>query len=119
MSENAQVKKLIQAYESLEGALDGFDWGTPQRCVLGSFTVDGVDGQDVTSHLVGNVSIELPEKSLGPSPVIAEVCAITVPGTAALWRWRRWTLTTARAPGPGCAWSSGGRHFSPDSALFA
>ena len=63
MSENAQVKKLIQAYESLEGALDGFDWGTPQRCVLGSFTVDGVDGQDVTSHL------------------IAEVCAITVPGT--------------------------------------
>ena len=49
--------------------------------VLGSFTVDGVDGQDVTSHLVGNVSIELPEKSLGPSPVIAEVCAITVPGT--------------------------------------
>ena len=81
MSENAQVKKLIQAYESLESALDGFDWGTPQRCVLGSFTVDGVDGQDVTSHLVGNVSIELPEKSLGPSPVIAEVCAITVPGT--------------------------------------
>mgnify|MGYP003250072450 CR=1 FL=1 len=69
MSENAQVKKLIQAYESLEDALDGFDWGTPQRCVLGSFT------------LVGNVSIELPEKSLGPSPVIAEVCAITVPGT--------------------------------------
>lgn len=49
--------------------------------MLGSFTVDGVDGQDVTSHLVGNVSIELPEKSLGPSPVIAEVCAITVPGT--------------------------------------
>lgn len=44
MSENAQVKKLIQAYESLEDALDGFDWGTPQRCVLGSFTVDGVDG---------------------------------------------------------------------------
>ena len=29
MSENAQVKKLIQAYESLESALDGFDWGTP------------------------------------------------------------------------------------------
>lgn len=81
MSESAQVKKLIQAYESLEDALDGFDWGTPQRCVLGSFTVDGVDGQDVTSYLVGNVSIELPEKSLGPSPVIAEVCAITVPGT--------------------------------------
>lgn len=81
MSENAQVKKLIQAYESLEDALDGFDWGTPQRCVLGSFTVDGVDGQDVASRLVGNVSIELPEKSLGPSPVIAEVCAITVPGT--------------------------------------
>ena len=78
MSENAQVKKLIQAYESLEDALDGFDWGTPQRCVLGSFTVDG---QDVASHLVGNVSNELPEKSLGPSPVIAEVCAITVPGT--------------------------------------
>ncbi len=28
MSENVQVKKLIQAYESLEGALDGFDWGS-------------------------------------------------------------------------------------------
>lgn len=80
MSENAQVKKLIQAYESLEDALTALT-GHPQRCVLGSFTVDGVDGQDVTSHLVGNVSIELPEKSLGPSPVIAEVCAITVPGT--------------------------------------
>ena len=118
MSENAQVKKLIQAYESLESALDGFDWGTPQRCVLGSFTVDGVDGHDVTSHLVGNVSIELPEKSLAPSSPRSAPSPFPAPGTAALWRWRRWTLTTARAPGPGCAWSSGGRHFSPGSAQF-
>ena len=70
---NQQVKKLVGAYDALAEALDDFDWGEPQRCVLGSFTVDGRPG--------GNVWIDLPEKTLGRSPVEAEVCHIVVPDT--------------------------------------
>ena len=78
---NPQVQKLANAYEALANALDGFDWGEPQRCVLGSFTVDGRPGEDVHSELVGNVWIDLPAKTLGRSPVEAEVCHIVVPET--------------------------------------
>ena len=42
---DASVQKLVAAYESLAEALDGFDWGEPQRCVLGSFNIDGVPGE--------------------------------------------------------------------------
>ena len=73
---NLQVKKLADAYNALADALDGFDWGEPQRCVLGSFTVNGRPGEDVHSELVGNVWIDLPKKTLGRSPVEAEVCHI-------------------------------------------
>ena len=78
---NAQVKKLAQAYDALAEALDGFDWGEPQRCVLGSFTVDGRPGEELSSELVGTVWIDLPEQTLGRSPVEAEVCHIVVPET--------------------------------------
>lgn len=49
--------------------------------MLGSFTVDGRPGESVHSELVGNVWIDLPEKTLGRSPVEAEVCHIVVPDT--------------------------------------
>lgn len=78
---DASVQKLVSAYESLAEALDGFDWGEPQRCVLGSFNIDGVPGEEIASELVGTVYIDLPEKALGPSPVQAEVCALTMPET--------------------------------------
>ena len=78
---NLQVKKLADAYNALADALDGFDWGESQRGVLGSFTVNGRPGEDVHSELVGNVWIDLPKKTLGHSPVEAEVCHIVIPET--------------------------------------